>query len=210
MAFRDREDGGRQLAARLAGRAWHQPLVLALPRGGVPVGAEVAEALGAPLDVIVARKIGAPGHEELGVGAVAEGLDEPVVADTAARLGIGADEVRALAPRARAELARRVATYRGDRPLPGITDRDVILVDDGLATGVTAEAALRALGARGPRHLVLAVPVCSPAAARRLRARCDEVVCVAAPEPFRAVGHWYRRFDQTSDAEVLELLGQDH
>ena len=145
MPFRDRADAGRQLAERVADLGLASPVVLALPRGGVPVGAEVATALGAPLEVFVARKVGAPGREELGIGAVAEGLDEPVMSDTARRLGLGDEELAPLAERARRELARRVEHYRDGHPLPELTGRDVLLVDDGAATGVTDEEVLEIL-----------------------------------------------------------------
>lgn len=175
--------------------------MLALPRGGVPVAYEVAAALDAPLDVLVARKVGAPGHAEYGIGAVAEGGG--VVASDAAWLARG--EWDRLVAGERAEVERRVRRYRGERPLPPVEGRDVVLVDDGLATGVTAEAALRALRAMAPRRLVLAVPVAAPGAVARLSALA-EVVAVATPAAFRAVGQWYEAFDQTSDDEVLGLL----
>jgi putative phosphoribosyl transferase len=206
MPFRDRADAGRRLARRLEVMELASPVVLALPRGGVPVGAEIAAALRAPLEVFVARKVGLPGYEELGIGAVAEGLDEPVVSDSAHRLGLREPDLRVLAARARRELERRVALYRGDRPLPDLTGRDVILVDDGLATGVTAEAALVALQRQRPDRLILAVPVCARETVARLSRTADEVVCAEAPVPFFAVGQWYEDFSQTTDEEVLELL----
>jgi putative phosphoribosyl transferase len=182
------------------------PLVLALPRGGVPIGAEVAQALGATLEVFVSRKVGAPGQPEFGIGAVAEG-GAAVATDRALdALGLSGDDFAALADRARAELDRRVRAYRGDREIPDLSGRDVVLVDDGLATGVTAEAALRALRARDPGRLVLAAPVCAPSTARRLRGLADDVVCVLMPEHFSAVGQWYDDFGQLSDADVLMLL----
>jgi predicted phosphoribosyltransferase len=202
--FRDRADAGRQLADRLP-TDLIDPIVLALPRGGVPVGKAVAARLGAPLDVLVARKIGAPGHEELGIGAIAEG-GAMVGSELVRALRLSADEFEALAERERGELARRVERYRGDRARPAVHARDVVLVDDGLATGVTAEAALLAVRAEGPRRLVLAIPVCSPDTARRLVPPADEVVCVLAPRDLVAVGLWYDDFTQTTDAEVLELL----
>ena len=204
--FRDRVDAGRQLAERLPA-GLEAPLVLALPRGGVPVAKEVADRLAAPLEVIVARKIGAPGHEELGIGAIAEG-GSLVGSDLVRALRLSADEFERLAERERGELARRVERYRGGQPLPAVRGRDVVLVDDGLATGVTAEAALLALRADDPRRLVLAGPVCSPDPARRLVPPADEVVCVLAPRDLVAVGVWYEDFTQTTDAEVLELLGR--
>ena len=208
MRFRDRADAGARLAGPVAALGLTDPVVLALPRGGVPVAYAVAAALGAPLEVFVARKVGAPGHPEYGIGAVAEGGG--VVANAAAlrSLRLAEDEFAELADDARMELDRRVRRYRGGRPLPEVRGRDVVLVDDGLATGVTAEAALRALRAQAPRRLVLAVPVCAPATARRLVPPADAVVYVLAPETFTAVGRWYDDFDQTRDEEVLELLGR--
>lgn len=211
MLFRDRRDAGRQLAQRLTVEPLGPltaPIVLALPRGGVPVAAEVAAALDVPLDVFVARKIGAPGREELGVGAIAEGSDDVVVSGTARALALDASEMDALAGRERVELDRRVERYRQGRQLPRLTGRDVILVDDGLATGVTAEAALRALRRHEPHRLVLAVPVCAPDTRNRLVAIADHILCLAAPPQFAAVGAWYANFDQTPDEEVAELLSR--
>ena len=202
--FRDRVDAGRQLADQLP-TDLHDPLVLALPRGGVPVAKQVADRLGAPLDVLVARKIGAPGHEELGIGAIAEG-GAVVGSDLVRTLRLTADEFDRLAERERAELDRRVERYRGGRPRPNVRGRNVVLVDDGLATGVTAEAALLALRADEPSRLVLAVPVSSPDTARRLVPPADEVVSVISTRHLVAVGVWYEDFTQTTDAEVLELL----
>src|SRR5436305_11195723 len=174
MPFRDRRHAGRQLAVRHSALNLSEPVVLGLPRGGVPVAAEVAASLDAPVDVFVARKIGAPGHEELGIGAVAEGSDMPVVTGIAARLGLRPADVERLAARARAELGRRVTAYRGNRPLPDVRGKDVVLVDDGLATGVTAEAALRSLRRLGPGRLILAVPVCARETAARLAPLADD------------------------------------
>ena len=208
MRFRDRAEAGRRLADVVARLDLSAPIVLALPRGGVPVAHEVARALGAPLEVFVARKVGAPGHAELGVGALAEGgglvVDRPAVL----ALRISSEAYERTVEAERRELARRVERYRGDRPLPELEGRDVVLVDDGVATGVTAEAALRALRDRGPRSLVLAVPVGAPETAARLRRIADHVVCVQEPRGFRAVGQFYDRFDQTSDDEVLRLLAE--
>ena len=203
--FADRRAAGRELASRLAVLAPEQPLVLGLARGGIPVAYEISQALDAPLDVLVARKIGAPENPEFGIGAIAEGEPPMLDTDTVRWLKISdADLQRALA-RARAEVAARVARYRGDRPLE-ITGRTVIVVDDGIATGGTARAALHAVRAQRPRRLVLAVPVGVPATLRELAAVADEVVCLAAPEQMRAVGAWYGDFSQTTDDEVLTLL----
>jgi putative phosphoribosyl transferase len=174
----------------------------------VPVGFEVARGLGATLEVFVSRKVGAPRQPELGIGAVAEG--GTVVADGDALVALGIDRARfdALAEGTADEVRRRVERYRQGRPLPDLRDRDVVVVDDGLATGVTAEAALRDLRPRRPRRLVLAAPVCAADTARRLGALADGVVCVLSPDGFGAVGRWYECFDQTTDAEVLDLLAR--
>ena len=203
--FHDRVDGGRQLVAVVDALHLADPIVLALPRGGVPVAAEVARVVGAPLDVVVARKVGAPGQPELGIGAVAEG-GGTVVGEVARQMGVTAERFERLADLERAELVRRVRIYRGSRPLPDLVGREVVLVDDGLATGVTAEAALRSIRAARPSRLVLAVPTAAPDTAARLARVADDVLAVMTPEPFLAVGRWYVEFDQTSDLEVLDLL----
>jgi putative phosphoribosyl transferase len=208
--FRDRRQAGKELAADLAHESFVNPVVLALPRGGVPVGFEVATALRAPLDVFVVRKIGAPGHEELGIGAIAEGSDEILLTNLAHKLGVTRSQIEQLAERERHELARRIETYRRGAPLPDLRGRDVIVVDDGLATGVTAEAALRALRRRDPEQLVLAVPVCASDTAKRLAPIATRVVWVVAPPEFQAVGAWYEDFSPTTDAEVLDLLQRAH
>ena len=206
--FRHRADAGRVLADLLKGRRFTDPVVLALPRGGVPVGFEVAVRLKAPLDVFIARKIGAPGRRELGVGAIAEG--GTVVQNTAVlqAFGVSADQFTAAAASEQVELDRRVTHYRAGRPLPALSGRDVLLVDDGVATGVTAEAALRALREHSPRRLILAAPVCAAQTAIRLRTVTDEVVCPLMPTDLSNVGGWYDDFTQTSDAEVLDLLAK--
>jgi putative phosphoribosyl transferase len=205
MRFRDRRDAGRQLATLLQSASLADPVVLALPRGGVPVAYEIAAAIDAPLDVLVVRKVGAPQHREFGIGAIAEG--NVVVRDAAAMrmVGVSDEQFDRLAASERCELDRRVTLYRGDRGLPEITDRDTVLVDDGLATGVTAEAAIIAGRALGARRVVLAAPVSAADTAARLSTLAD-VVCLATPARFSAVGEWYDNFGQTSDDEVLDLL----
>jgi putative phosphoribosyl transferase len=208
MRFRDRVDAGVHLARQLKERGFHSPLVFGIPRGGIPVAAEVANELDAPLDAFVTLKVGAPGHEELGIGAVAEGLEMMVVTGAARARGVDASGLARLAKRADQEVQRRISLYRNECPLPEIVDHDVILVDDGLATGVTAAAALEALRQGRPRQLVLAVPVGDRDAARRLAAFADDVVCVLCPAHFTAVGDLYEDFSQTTDNEVLEILAR--
>jgi predicted phosphoribosyltransferase len=205
--FRDRVEAGDVLAAWLAHYAGRpEVLVLALPRGGVPVAARVAEAIGAPLDVFVVRKLGVPGHEELAMGAIASGgvlvRNEEVVG----KLGLGEDTLRRVAEAERRELARRERRYREDRPPPDLAGRVVILVDDGLATGSTMRAAVEAARRLGPARVVVAVPTAPASTCQRLREVADEVVCAITPRPFRAVGNSYRSFPQTSDEEVRSLL----
>ncbi len=207
MRFADRSDAGRQLAARLKPYAnRHDVAVLALPRGGVPVAFEVARALDAPLDVFLVRKLGVPGHPELAMGAIASGGVRVLSEDIIDQLGIPRTAVEAVAVRERLELERRDALYRGNRQLPSLRDRTVILVDDGLATGATMEAAIVAVRQYQPARVIVAAPVGAAETCRRLKQVADDVVCVETPEPFQAVGLWYARFDQTSDEEVIELL----
>ncbi len=205
--FRDRTEAGRLLAARLEKYAGKPDvIVLALPRGGVPVAYEVAKALHAPMDVFVVRKLGIPGQEELAMGAVATGgmrvLNDQVVRG----LGIPEYVIDAVVNWETEELKRRERLYRGDRPPADVRGKTVILVDDGLATGSTMLAAVRALREQGPARIVVAVPVASPDTCELLKAHVDEVVCAATPDPFYAVGLWYRDFSQTTDEEVRELL----
>lgn len=204
--FRNRRDAGRQLGARLRSFAAEHPVVIGLPRGGVPVAFEVARALAASLDVLVVRKIGSPGNPELGMGAIAEG-GVRVLNDFALRsLQLSQEEIERGTQRAEHDLQERLLRYRGERPPLDVTGRTVILVDDGLATGGTARAALRALRARGPDRLVLAVPVGARETIGAIASECDEVVCLVAPEVMWAIGYWYEDFGQTSDAEVSALL----
>ncbi|MFH8570073.1 phosphoribosyltransferase [Streptomyces sp. NPDC017993] len=210
MRFADRWEAGRALADRL--RAWLvdgqlvDPLVLALPRGGVPVAAEVARALRAPLDVLVARKIGMPGRPEVGIGAVV-GADPPLFAPRALEaLGLTEQQLAPDVARERVELRRREDLYRrGMAPL-AVRGRTVLLIDDGLATGVTARAALRHLRGRQPARLILAVPVCGPASPADPRREADDFLAVHQPPHFRGVGEWYENFDQVQDSEVIDIL----
>jgi predicted phosphoribosyltransferase len=208
--FADRTDAGRQLAARLLPLADEHPLVLGLPRGGVPVAEEVATLLGAPLEILAVRKLGAPHNPEYGIGAIAEGGAKVLDQEALALLGISNGTLRGIVERESAELERRVEAYRGDRRRPSLRDRTVIVVDDGVATGATDTAALRAVRRDGPRRLVLAVPVCAPDSLARLRDEADEVVCLLAPQQLRGVGEWYADFGQISDAEVIAALARAH
>jgi putative phosphoribosyl transferase len=207
--YRDRTEAGRLLAARLAKYAGRSDvLVLALPRGGVPVAFEVAHALHVTLDVFIVRKLGVPGHEELAMGAVATGGVRVINDHVVQQLGIPLEEIDEVAKRELQELERRERSYRGDRPVPDVRDRTVILVDDGLATGSTMLAAVRALHAEEVGRLIVAVPVASGETCEMLRPEVDEIVCAATPEPFYAVGLWYSDFSQTSDEEVHDLLAR--
>jgi predicted phosphoribosyltransferase len=205
--FRDRFQAGRRLAAALqpyAGRP--NLLVLALPRGGVPVGYEVARALNAPLDVMLVRKLGVPGHEELAMGAIASGGIRILSDDVVSAFGITERVIAIAAANEEEELERRERAYRDHRPPPEVKGRTVILVDDGLATGSTMRAAAAALRAQHPERLVVAVPVAPPETCASLRNEVDDLVCARAPEPFFAVGNWYDDFSQISDEEVRQLL----
>lgn len=208
MMFEDRIDAGRRLAAALAHHAGEGAIVLALPRGGVPVAAEVADALGAPLDLVMVRKIGAPGHPEYGIGALVDGKDPQVVIDEAAARMAGADAAYLAETKARAlaEIERRRRVYLGGRPPLAVAGRTVIVVDDGIATGSTAKAALQALRKAGAARLVLAVPVAPIETVEALRPLADEIVVLATPYPFHAVGLSYESFDQTTDEEVVAAL----
>ena len=205
--FMDRTEAGKLLAAKLT-RYTGRPdmIVLALPRGGVPVAFEIARGLSAPLDVFLVRKLGVPGQEELAMGAIATGGIRVLNRDIVAYLAIPQRVIDAVALQEQQELERRERLYRGDRPAPEVRGMTVILVDDGLATGSTMRAAIAALKKLEPGHIVVAVPVAPTSAIRELENEADEVVCVFAPEPFDGVGRWYQDFSQTTDQEVRSLL----
>jgi len=207
--YRDRRDAGKRLAELLSAYAQRPDvLVLALPRGGVPVAYEVARALNAPLDVFLVRKLGVPGHEEAAMGAIASGGIRVLNDEVIRALRIPEQVVEQVAAREQRELERRERLYRDDRPPPDVKGRTVILIDDGLATGATMRAALRALRHQRPARLIVAVPVGARSACLELLGEADEVICARTPEPFFGVGWWYQNFEQTSDQEVHELLAQ--
>lgn len=207
--FRDRTEAGKLLAEQLTAYAnLHDVLVLALPRGGVPVAFEVARALHAPLDVIVVRKLGVPWQEELAMGAIATGGVRILNNDVVQFLDIPDEVINKIAAQEQQELERRERLYRGDRPAYDVHSRTIILVDDGIATGATMHAAVAALKQRQPARIIIAVPTAAPLTCNEFAAEVDELVCVIRPEPFIAVGYWYRQFSQTSDEEVRNLLEQ--
>jgi len=209
MRFLDRHDAGRQLAERLERYQDTDAIVLALPRGGVPVGYEVARTLAAPLDVLVARKLGAPGQPELGIGAIAPG-GILVMSSQAPRVpGVTPEYVEDVTRRETIEMQRRMRLYRSNRPAVNLQGRAVILVDDGLATGVTALAAVRSVRQQGAHCVVFAAPVCASQAIHTLVPELDHVLYVHAPDDMRAIGLWYDNFRQTTDEEVQRLLGLD-
>ena len=207
--FTNRAEAGELLAARFTELADRDnAIVLALPRGGVPVGYEVARSLRVPLDVFVVRKLGVPGHEELAMGAIASGGVRLLNDEVVDALGIPATLIDQVARREQAELERRERLYRGNRPPLPLTNKTVILVDDGLATGSTMRAAVAAIRRQQPKGIIVAVPVGAPSTCDEMRDVAEDVVCLRTPEPFIAVGLWYRDFGETSDAEVRELLGR--
>lgn len=207
LMFKDRRAAGELLAAKLSAYANHaQAVILALPRGGVPVAYEVARALHLPLDVIIVRKLGAPGHSELAMGAIASGGVRVLNEDVIRVLNITPAEIEAVAQREHKELARRERVYRDNRPGIDVSDRTVILVDDGIATGATMRAAVAALRQRDTVQVIVAAPTAAKDSHTLLMHETDEVVCLSTPEPYIAVGRWYEDFTQTSDEEVRSLL----
>ena len=205
----NRTEAGRALAKALSKYAGASDvLVLALPRGGVPVACEIARALHAPVDLLIVRKLGVPGHEELALGAIASGGLRVLNRDVIASHRLGEQTIEAVAAREQREIERRERVYRGDRPRPAIAGRRVLLVDDGVATGATMRAGIAALRLREPSSIVVAVPVAPPDTVDVLRAEADEVVCLETPEPFWAIGQWYEDFGQVSDDEVRGQLFQ--
>ena len=209
MIYRDRKDAGEQLALRLSEYAKRDDiLVLALPRGGVPVAYEVARVLNAPLDIFLVRKLGVPGHEELAMGAISTGGVRVINADVVDYLRIPARVVDTVVDTELRELERRERLYRGARTEPDVSGKTVILVDDGLATGSTMRAAVEGLAQQNPARVVVAVPVSAPETCDEYRMGVDEIICAQTPEPFMGVGMWYQDFSQTTDAEVRDLLAK--
>jgi putative phosphoribosyl transferase len=207
--FKDRYDAGRRLAEALKSYGGRQDvIVLALPRGGVPVGYEVARALGAVLDILIVRKLGVPSQPELAMGAIASGGALYINEEIVSLAGVSPRDIKTVLEKERHELARREALYRGLHPGIQIEGRTVIIVDDGIATGATMHAAIMALRSNKPARIVVAVPVCPAEAATRFKGLADDFVCVLMPEPFGAVGQFYEWFDQTSDDEVRNLFTQ--
>ncbi|MFI5065247.1 MAG: phosphoribosyltransferase, partial [Streptosporangiales bacterium] len=208
MPFRDRADAGRQLSGLLADLRGPDTVVLGLPRGGIPVGYEIARALGAPLDVILVRKIGLPAQPELAMGAIGEDGVRLLNMDVVAPEHVSEEEFAQVEVAERAELARRAQRYRADRPRVPLAGRTAVIVDDGIATGSTARAACQVARAHGAARVILAVPVAPRGSVAALADAADEVICLESPEPFFAIGQWYADFTQSSDADVIRLLRQ--
>jgi len=204
--FQDRQQAGRLLAELLESYCHENPVVLAIPRGGVPVGYEIAKALDAPLDVIVARKLGAPGQPELGIGAIAPGGILILNGMSVRYRGIDAQQIDRIMAKEQREMQRRERLYRGDYPPVDVHGRTVIITDDGLATGVTARAAIQSVRQQDPARIILAVPVCSPETPSEFHPIVDDIVCLKTPHALYAVGLWYRNFDQVTDRNVLTLM----
>jgi putative phosphoribosyl transferase len=210
MIYENRCDAGKRLARELAGYKSQEPLILALPRGGVPVGAEIAQALDAPLDLILVRKLGVPMQPELAMGAVVDGAEPHVVRneDIIALLAIPEEEFERICARELAEIERRRKLYLANRPRAELRDRVVIVVDDGIATGATVRAALEAIRGKSPRKLVLAVPVAPTSSLEELEGAADDIVCLQRHEPFYAIGLYYTNFHQVTDKEVIAILSE--
>lgn len=206
MVFENRQEAGKKLASELLKFRKENPYVLAMPRGGVPIGFEVAQVLQAPLDVIVVRKIGLSSNPEFGIGAIAEGGVRVLDQTTIGVIGIDEEEIKDTIKLEEEELKRRVQVYREEASLPDLTGKTAILVDDGMATGVTAKAAIKAVKKLNPKKIVLASPVCALDTVEGLKKKVDEVICLATPFEFSAVGVWYKNFTQISDEEVVEWL----
>ena len=207
LQFRDRLEAGRLLGEELTRRRLQDALVLGLPRGGVPIAAEVARAIHAPLDVFIVRKLGVPGHEELAMGAIASGGVRVMNQDVLRHIPVPQKSIDAVAAREEQELIRRERSYRGNRPPLDVSGKNVIVVDDGLATGSTMRAAVAALRNMNPASILVAVPVAAPQTVDEFRRDSIDIVALRTPEPFEAVGLWYENFSQTSDEEVQEILG---
>lgn len=205
--YEDRRDAGRKLASMIAQRGgWEDAIVLGLPRGGAPVAHEVAQALGAPLDLVIVRKIGAPGQEELAMGAIASGGGRVLNHEVVDSLGVPEEAIEEIVEREQDELRRREAEYRGDRAAPSVEGRTVVLVDDGMATGATMRAAAEALRSLKPKRIVIAAGVAPRETVLRLEAVADEVIVPMTPSQFMSVGSWFKDFDPTTDAEVRSIL----
>lgn len=209
--FSNRQEAGRRLAEQLNSLALREPLILALPRGGVPVAVEVAKALRAPLDLLMVRKIGVPWQRELAAAAVVDGERHDLVFNDSVMqmLGLHSSDIEALVPEQLAEIERRRKVYLGEHISQPVENRTVIVIDDGIATGTTVRAGLKALRRRGPKRLVLAVPVAPPETAAELKAEVDDLVCLEQPTPFGAIGNFYQDFHQVEDEEVIALLATD-
>lgn len=208
MLLNDRQQAGKILAQKLIKYQSDRPLVLALPRGGLPIGLEIAKTLQAPLNVIIARKLGAPRQREFGIGAIAEENVKLLDQRTIKLLNISKRELNQITLKESQELKRRIKAYRQNQPLPDLKDQTVILVDDGLATGLTAKAVITTVKKHHPKKIIVAFPVCALDSVQNLQSLVDEVVCIATPLEFLAVGHWYRHFPQLSDQEVVKTLAE--
>lgn len=206
MRFADRIEAGKQLAQVLKGYKTENMMILALPRGGVPIGYELALELDVPLDVLIVRKLGTPGHEELAMGAIGPGGVVVMNHEVVNMMHISSSQIDQVLADEQTELRRRLRHFRGTRPFPDISGRTVVIVDDGLATGSTAMAAVQAVRAMKPAQVILAIPVCAKDSADRLRPMVDDLLCLQMPADFMAVGYWYNDFRQTTDAEVIDLL----